>query len=50
MALAMPELDGWQTLKHLRLNPSVTTIPVVALTAFDSTQVADNAATSDMVQ
>jgi CheY-like chemotaxis protein len=46
MDLAMPELDGWQTLKHLRLNPNVASIPVIAVTAFDTPQVADDAATS----
>lgn len=43
MDLAMPELDGWQTLKHLRRNPNFAHIPVIAVTAFDSEQVAEHA-------
>jgi CheY-like chemotaxis protein len=46
MDLSMPELDGWQTLKHLRLNPNLANIPVVAVTAFDSQRVADDVALS----
>jgi two-component system cell cycle response regulator DivK len=31
--LSMPKMDGWQTLKHIRANPSTSATPVVALSA-----------------
>ena len=31
--LSMPKMDGWETLKHIRANPSTARIPVIALTA-----------------
>lgn len=43
MDLAMPELDGWQTLSHVRDNPGTADIPVIAITAFHSSNVAVNA-------
>jgi len=41
--LAMPEMDGWQTLAAIRANPDTQHIPVVAVTAFGSSDVADEA-------
>lgn len=41
--LAMPRLDGWQTLAELRSNPSTANIPVLAVTAYHSVNVAQDA-------
>ncbi len=41
--LAMPGLDGWQTLMEIRANPQTAHIPVVAITAYHSANVAQNA-------
>ncbi len=41
--LAMPEMDGWQTLAAIRANPATAGIPVVAITAYDSFNVAEEA-------
>jgi CheY-like chemotaxis protein len=43
MDLAMPEMDGWETLSELRANPSTAHIPVVAMTAYHSESVAADA-------
>ncbi len=43
MDLALPEMDGWETLAKIRANPSVAHIPVVAITAYDSVNVAEDA-------
>ncbi len=43
MDLAMPELDGWQTLVAMRANPDTAHIPVVAITAFAAVNVAHDA-------
>ena len=43
MDLAMPELDGWQTLMEIRANPDTAHIPVVAVTAYHSANVAQDA-------
>lgn len=43
MDLAMPELDGWQTLYALRNDPNTANIPVVAITAYHSANVAHDA-------
>ncbi len=43
MDLAMPEMDGWQTLVAMRSNPATAHIPVVAITAYHSVSVADDA-------
>ena len=40
MDLAMPVKDGWDTLFELRANPLTAHIPVVAMTAYHSTEVA----------
>lgn len=31
--LSMPEMDGWTLIEHIRSNPDLTNIPVIALTA-----------------
>jgi two-component system, cell cycle response regulator DivK len=41
--LAMPEMDGWQTLAAIRANPQTEHIPVVAVTAYHSADVAEEA-------
>ena len=41
--LAMPGLDGWQTLDAIRSNPHTAHIPVVAITAYYSVDVAEEA-------
>lgn len=33
MDLSLPEVDGWEALRHLRADPDTADIPVVALTA-----------------
>lgn len=41
--LAMPMMDGWQTLAAIRANPRTRQIPVVAVTAYHSVDVAEEA-------
>ena len=41
MDLAMPEMDGWQTLAAIRANPATASLPVLAITAYDSEVVAE---------
>ena len=41
--LSMPQMDGWQTLHELRSNTAFDTIPVVAMTAYHSLNVAVDA-------
>jgi CheY-like chemotaxis protein len=41
--LAMPGMDGWQTLSEIRANPQTANIPVVAVTAYHSANVAQGA-------
>lgn len=41
--LAMPHMDGWQMLAILRANPATRHIPVVAITAYGSADVAEDA-------
>lgn len=41
--LAMPEMDGWQTLSEVRANPHTAHIPVIAITAYHSVNVAQDA-------
>lgn len=43
MDLAMPEKDGWSTLLEIRANPETAHIPVVAVTAYHSASVAQDA-------
>lgn len=41
--LAMPGMDGWQTLAAIRANPQTEHIPVVAVTAYHSANLAEEA-------
>lgn len=41
--LAMPGKDGWQTLVAIRSNPATAHIPVIAITAYHSADVAADA-------
>jgi two-component system response regulator len=41
--LAMPGKDGWQTLVGVRSNPATAHIPVIAITAYHSADVAEDA-------
>jgi CheY-like chemotaxis protein len=41
--LAMPHRDGWQTLLAVRANSGTAHIPVVAITSYHSTDVAEDA-------
>ncbi len=41
--LAMPEMDGWETLNAIRANPQTEKIPVVAISAYHSVEVAGQA-------
>lgn len=45
--LAMPQMDGWATLNAIRANPEWSHIPVVAVTAYHSAEVADAALRSE---
>lgn len=43
MDLDMPLMDGWETLAHIRANPMTKHLPVVAITAYHSANVAEDA-------
>ena len=43
MDLSLPEMDGWQTLAAIRADPSTASIPVLAVTAYHSASVAEDA-------
>jgi CheY-like chemotaxis protein len=43
MDLAMPDMDGWQLLKQVRAQPHLAGVPVVAMTAYYSDRVMDEA-------
>lgn len=43
MDLALPQMDGWETLALIRNNPDTATLPVVAITAYHSVSVAEDA-------
>jgi CheY-like chemotaxis protein len=43
MDLALPVMDGWETLEHIRKNPDTANIPVVAITAYHSFNVEEDA-------
>lgn len=43
MDLAMPDLNGWETLVEIRANPDTAHIPVIAITAYGSERVAQDA-------
>ncbi|MBA3873361.1 MAG: response regulator [Anaerolineae bacterium] len=44
--LSMPEMDGWETLNAIRANPRTKMIPVVAISAYHSVEVAEKALTA----
>lgn len=44
MDLALPEMDGWETLAKIRADERTAHLPVVAITAYHSVSVADDAA------
>lgn len=41
--LALPNMDGWQLLETMRSDPALADIPAVAMTAYHSTHVAQEA-------
>lgn len=41
--LALPGLDGWEVLKAVRAHPALAQIPCVAITAFHTAELADQA-------
>lgn len=43
MDLALPSMDGWQTLSRIRAEPSGDSVPVVAVTSYHSTNLAQDA-------
>lgn len=43
MDLALPEMDGWETLVRIRSNINTAHIPVAAITAYHSVSVAEDA-------
>lgn len=43
MDLALPEMDGWETLAKVRANSAIAHIPVVAITAYHSVNVEEDA-------
>jgi CheY-like chemotaxis protein len=43
MDLALPIMDGWETLHHIRSNPETAHLPVVAITAYHSVNLEDDA-------
>jgi CheY-like chemotaxis protein len=45
MDLALPKMDGWETLVNIRANPDTAHIPVIAITAYHSADVAEVAKT-----
>ena len=43
MDLALPEMDGWETLAKIRENDKTAHLPVVAITAYHSVNVEEDA-------
>lgn len=43
MDLALPEMDGWETLAKIRANEATAHIPVAAITAYHSVNVEEDA-------
>lgn|SRR5574341_735458 len=43
MDLQLPEMDGWQALAAIRADPQTASVPVVAVTAYHSATVAEDA-------
>jgi CheY-like chemotaxis protein len=33
MDLSLPQMDGWTATRHIKANPELTQIPIIALTA-----------------
>lgn len=46
MDLALPEMDGWETLSQIRRHHAMSDVPVVAITAYHSVSVAEDAASA----
>lgn len=44
MDLALPEMDGWETLALIRANAKTAHLPVAAITAYHSVNLAEDAA------
>lgn len=44
--LSMPEMDGWEMLEEIRANDKTAHLPVIAVTAYDSVDVAHDARSS----
>lgn len=44
--LDLPGMNGWELLKRLRTNPQTANLPIIAITAYHSTRVADEAITA----
>ena len=47
--LSLPSMDGWQLLKSVQSNPALSGIPVVAITAYHSIRVAQEAIAAGFV-
>jgi len=43
MDLALPLMDGWETLHYIRTNPATAHLPVVAITAYHSVNLEEDA-------
>jgi CheY-like chemotaxis protein len=41
--LALPGMDGWSVLKHVRTHPTLSRVPCVAITAFHTPELAEAA-------
>lgn len=41
--LALPGMDGWTVLKHIKSDPAFTNTPIVAITAFHTAELAKEA-------
>jgi len=41
--LALPGLNGWELLKRFRANPALTQVPLVAMTAYHTAELAEQA-------
>ncbi|NDJ53600.1 MAG: response regulator [Chloroflexi bacterium] len=46
MDLSMPNLDGWATLAQIRDDATISDLPVIAITAYHSANVAQDAMTA----
>ena len=47
--LALPNMDGWQLLSEMQANPELAQIPAIAMTAYHSTHVAQEAIAAGFV-